>query len=110
MALLGRGKQSSVSIRWCIDCWAERGAGTGYQTASDAFLLSQAHPSVQRISSLDSGQPPPAHWQQEGTSMNPNTALPLPVEIVYPESDGLPMSDNTRQFRWIVVLFGNLAA
>lgn len=30
--------------------------------------------------------------------------------IVYPESDGLPMSDNTRQFHWIVVLFGNLAA
>ncbi|MCI0464679.1 MAG: Uma2 family endonuclease [Gemmataceae bacterium] len=30
--------------------------------------------------------------------------------IVYPESDGLPMSDNTRQFVWIVVLYGNLAA
>jgi Uma2 family endonuclease len=30
--------------------------------------------------------------------------------IVYPESDGLPMSDNTKQFRWIVVLYGNLAA
>jgi Uma2 family endonuclease len=28
----------------------------------------------------------------------------------YPESDGLPMSDNTRQFLWIVVLYGNLAA
>ena len=33
-----------------------------------------------------------------------------PGGIVYPESDGLPMSDNTRQFRWIVVLYGNLAA
>jgi Uma2 family endonuclease len=31
-------------------------------------------------------------------------------EIVYPESDGLPMADNTKQGRWIVVLFGNLAA
>jgi len=30
--------------------------------------------------------------------------------IVYPESDGLPMSDNTKQFNWIVVLFGNIAA
>ena len=30
--------------------------------------------------------------------------------IFYPESDGLPMSDNTRQFRWIVVLADNLQA
>jgi Uma2 family endonuclease len=30
--------------------------------------------------------------------------------IIYPESDGLPMSDNTRQLRWIVTLYGNLAA
>jgi Uma2 family endonuclease len=30
--------------------------------------------------------------------------------IVYPESDGLPMADNSKQFRWIFALFGNLAA
>src|SRR5262245_3685573 len=30
--------------------------------------------------------------------------------IIYPESDGKPTSDNTKQLRWIVVLFGNLAA
>jgi Uma2 family endonuclease len=30
--------------------------------------------------------------------------------IVYPESDGKPMADNTKQFLWIVVLQGNLAA
>jgi Uma2 family endonuclease len=30
--------------------------------------------------------------------------------IIYPESDGLPMADNSRQFRWILVLFGNTAA
>jgi Uma2 family endonuclease len=34
----------------------------------------------------------------------------LVPEIVYPESDGLPMADNTKQMRWIVVLYGNLAA
>jgi Uma2 family endonuclease len=34
----------------------------------------------------------------------------IPEDIDYPESDGQPMADNTRQFRWIVVLFGNLAA
>jgi Uma2 family endonuclease len=39
----------------------------------------------------------------------PLSALP-PGTIYYPESDGKPMADNTRQFRWIVVLFGNLAA
>ena len=30
--------------------------------------------------------------------------------IVYPESDGKPMSDNTRQFRWIQTLAANIAA
>jgi Uma2 family endonuclease len=42
--------------------------------------------------------------------MNLNPAVPLPAGIVYPESDGQPMADNTRQLRWIVILFGNLAA
>ena len=28
--------------------------------------------------------------------------------IVYPDSDGKPMSDNTLQFRWIVTVQGNL--
>jgi Uma2 family endonuclease len=30
--------------------------------------------------------------------------------ILYPDSDGKPMADNTRQARWIVILFGNLCA
>jgi Uma2 family endonuclease len=30
--------------------------------------------------------------------------------IVYPDSDGKPMADNTKQARWIMVLFGNLLA
>jgi Uma2 family endonuclease len=41
-------------------------------------------------------------------------SMPLPGQaprnIVYPESDGLPMADNSIQFRWIFVLYGNLAA
>ncbi len=28
--------------------------------------------------------------------------------IIYPDSDGLPMSDNTKQFRWIVTIKENL--
>jgi Uma2 family endonuclease len=35
---------------------------------------------------------------------------PRPSLPIYPESDGEPMSDNTKQFRWIVTLYGNLAA
>jgi Uma2 family endonuclease len=30
--------------------------------------------------------------------------------VVYPESDGRPMADNTRQFRWIVTIQGGLDA
>ena len=29
---------------------------------------------------------------------------------IYPESDGKPMADNSKQFVWIFVLYGNLAA
>jgi Uma2 family endonuclease len=41
--------------------------------------------------------------------MDVNAALP-PPPIIYPESDGKPMADNTRQLRWITTLYGNLAA
>src|SRR5260370_39271730 len=34
-----------------------------------------------------------------------------PAEVIdYPESDGEPMADNSKQFVWLVVLYGNLAA
>jgi Uma2 family endonuclease len=33
-----------------------------------------------------------------------------PQAIVYPDSDGQPMADNTRQFRWIVLIQQNLEA
>lgn len=40
------------------------------------------------------------------------TPLPSPnkQEIIYPDSDGQPMSDNTKQFRWIVTIEGGLDA
>jgi Uma2 family endonuclease len=31
-----------------------------------------------------------------------------PTDIIYPESDGKPMADNTKQFRWIVTIKENL--
>jgi len=34
----------------------------------------------------------------------------LSQKIVYPDSDGLPMSDNTLQFRWITTLVGGIDA
>jgi hypothetical protein len=30
------------------------------------------------------------------------------TEIIYPESDGKPMADNTKQFHWIVTIKQNL--
>jgi Uma2 family endonuclease len=35
---------------------------------------------------------------------------PLPDPIVYPESDGKPMAENTKQLRWIQTLYGNISA
>ncbi len=31
-----------------------------------------------------------------------------PPAVIYPDSDGQPMADNTQQFRWITVIQGNL--
>ncbi len=31
-----------------------------------------------------------------------------PSAIIYPDSDGKPMADNTKQFRWIVTIKENL--
>ena len=40
-----------------------------------------------------------------------STAAPvLAKSVVYPESDGLPMADNTVQFRWVVTIQGGLDA
>jgi hypothetical protein len=40
------------------------------------------------------------------TALLPTSIRPIDC----PESDGEPMADNTKQWRWMVVLFGNLAA
>ncbi|MEI6046800.1 MAG: Uma2 family endonuclease [Chloroflexota bacterium] len=40
--------------------------------------------------------------------MSIRTIQPLDTEIVYPESDGKPMADNTKQYRWIVTIEGGL--
>jgi Uma2 family endonuclease len=37
-------------------------------------------------------------------------ALPGKPAVTYPESDGLPMADNTTQFRWITTIHGGLEA
>jgi Uma2 family endonuclease len=44
--------------------------------------------------------------------MTPMTAAPgpMPPEIVYPESDGKRMAENTKQGRWITLLYSNLCA
>jgi Uma2 family endonuclease len=34
----------------------------------------------------------------------------MPANVVYPESDGEPMADNSKQFRWIIILTDNLTA
>ncbi len=36
--------------------------------------------------------------------MSVSTSKILRMEIVYPDSDGKPMADNTLQFRWIVTI------
>ncbi len=42
--------------------------------------------------------------------MSAITSLPEKAAIIYPESDGLPMADNTKQFRWITTVHGGLDA
>jgi Uma2 family endonuclease len=44
----------------------------------------------------------------KGADMNVMLPLPGPGPVVYPESDGLPMADNTKQGRWIILIYDNL--
>src|SRR5205807_8645404 len=48
--------------------------------------------------------------QGKGYSMIQKTGVQPSALVVYPDSDGKPMAENTKQLRWIVVLFGNLCA
>lgn len=50
--------------------------------------------------------PPPAPPARTG-AMSPRNP---PPEVVYPDSDGKPMADNTRQFTYIVTIQGGIAA
>jgi Uma2 family endonuclease len=45
---------------------------------------------------------------QQLTAMVQQLPAETTKEIIYPDSDGQPMSDNTKQFRWIVVFKENL--
>jgi Uma2 family endonuclease len=40
--------------------------------------------------------------------MNISASLPGKRKIIYPDSDGKPMADNTLQYRWIVTIQGGL--
>ncbi|MBY0521999.1 MAG: Uma2 family endonuclease [Gemmataceae bacterium] len=40
--------------------------------------------------------------------MSASPSLASDEDLLYPDSDGQPMSDNTRQFRWIVTIQGNV--
>lgn len=42
--------------------------------------------------------------------MTTQIQLPSQQQVIYPESDGQPMADNTKQFRWIVTIQGCLDA
>ncbi len=42
--------------------------------------------------------------------MNAPNLLPPPEAVTYPEDDGLPMSDNTRQYEYMVTIKGGLDA
>lgn len=42
--------------------------------------------------------------------MTTQIKLPSQQQVIYPESDGQPMADNTKQFRWIVTIQGGLDA
>jgi Uma2 family endonuclease len=45
-----------------------------------------------------------------GRFMSLGTTSPPVADIVYPESDGLPLAENAIQLRWIFVLYANLQA
>ena len=58
---------------------------------------------------------PASSHPQTSLARTPPGLAPMPgpiprSEVIYPDSDGKPMADNTRQFRYIVTIQGGLAA
>src|SRR5437588_1145604 len=41
-------------------------------------------------------------------TMSATIELPSPPKVIYPDSDGQPMADNTLQFEWINTIKGNV--
>ena len=58
---------------------------------------------------IDTVLDPPVVLTAANADVNPQPENAQP-EIIYPESDGKPMADNTRQFRYIVTIQGGLDA
>ena len=58
---------------------------------------------------IDTVLDPPVVLTAANAEVNPQLENSQP-EIIYPESDGKPMADNTRQFRYIVTIQGGLDA
>ncbi len=57
---------------------------------------------------IPAGVPLPAPGRRPAAPPGQSAKPPSPIH--YPDSDGKPMSDNTKQARWMTVLFGNLSA
>jgi Uma2 family endonuclease len=53
--------------------------------------------------------PAPPARKPPGAPLPPPHPIPR-TEVIYPDSDGKPMADNTRQFRYIVTIQGGIAA
>src|SRR5438874_13282 len=53
-------------------------------------------------------RPDTSRKRRERMSVSEAPTFVSPIE--YPEDDGQPMSDNSKQFRWIQVIEGNLEA
>ncbi len=55
------------------------------------------------VASISTAPPPPVAAKPAAAGVNGQT------EVYYPESDGKPMADNTRQFRYIVTIHNGIA-
>lgn len=64
--------------------------------------------STPRISPLPPSKAILKSAPQPSNSMVQKLSAETVSEIIYPDSDGEPMSDNTKQFRWIVTIKENL--
>jgi Uma2 family endonuclease len=92
-----------------INLWPWQITGKFDSLRASKFGVAQKHPCIHlvrcvKMAGMDT------RYSDADVLMSAITQTPKPKRVIYPETDGKPIAENTLQFRWIVTIQGGLDA